>query len=335
MAKLPRKTCVTFGLSGSVTNFGQFGSKEAGTPQTSQDPTVIQGLSAWVDGWTSAVVAGDKAAYIEDMNGFCLVAQYMSAYIYQMGIPEWDSATTYFIGSVVQGAAGGPSATQWFVSLQNNNLNNAPPASSNNAFWTWVNPPTAGNGGMSANVIPKSNPSNPAQLINSHVSDDGTDVIITLPLKFPDNTIQSTAAAPATLAGASVVIGGGSTTQTTLDNSHVIAATLSITLSGTHDVLLIVNGNAITAASATRYAWGFLVDGSPGPGQSSGTGVVSANNFGPTAANISATKYIAAGVIPAGSHTFQLVFFGQGGDTITWPGNALQGEMRFTVKEIL
>lgn len=141
MAKLLRKTCVPFGLSGSPSNFGQFGSKEAGFPQTSQDPAIIQQLAAWVDGWTAAVVGGDKAAYIEDMNGFCLVAQYMSAYIYEMGIPEWDAATAYFIGSVVQGPAGGSSASQWFQSLQDNNLGNAPPASADNAFWKWANRP--------------------------------------------------------------------------------------------------------------------------------------------------------------------------------------------------
>jgi hypothetical protein len=141
MAKLARKTCIPFGLSGASTNFGQFGSKQAGTPQTSQDPAIIQALSAWIDGWTTAVVTGDKAAYIEDMNGFCLVSQYMNSYLYQMGIPEWDSSTTYYTGSVVQGAAGGASALQWFMSLQDGNLGNAPPAGADNAFWQWANRP--------------------------------------------------------------------------------------------------------------------------------------------------------------------------------------------------
>ena len=141
MAKLTRKTCIPFGLGGSASNFGQFGSKQAGTPQTSQDPAVIQALSAWLQGWTAAVVTGDKAGYIEDHNGLALVLQYMSSYLYQLGIPEWDSATTYYTGSVVQGAAGGASALQWFVSLQDNNTGNAPPASASNAFWQWANAP--------------------------------------------------------------------------------------------------------------------------------------------------------------------------------------------------
>jgi microcystin-dependent protein len=60
----------------------------------------------------------------------------MTAYLLQQGIPEWDSATTYYLNSVVQANSG-----QWFNSLQDNNLGNAPPVSASNAFWAWVNAP--------------------------------------------------------------------------------------------------------------------------------------------------------------------------------------------------
>lgn len=136
MAKILRKTMVPFGGAGSVTFFGQFGSKEAGSPQTSKDPTVIQQLTAWANGWQDAVVTANKAAYLEDMNGFCYVLSYMAGYILQQGIPEWDSGTTYYLNSVVQANNG-----QWFNSLQDNNLNNPPPVSASNAFWDWVNAP--------------------------------------------------------------------------------------------------------------------------------------------------------------------------------------------------
>lgn len=138
MAKIIRKTMTQFGLSGPVSSFGQFGSKEAGTPQTSKDPTVIQQLAAWVNGWQDAVVTANKAAYMEDMNGLCFVLSYMTAYVLQQGIPEWDSGTTYYLNSVVQANNG-----QWFNSLQDNNLGNAPPVSASNAFWDWVNAPPA------------------------------------------------------------------------------------------------------------------------------------------------------------------------------------------------
>lgn len=136
MPKILRKTLIQFGNAGPTSSFGQFGSKEAGTPQTSQDPDVIQQLAAWDNGWQDAVVTANKAAYLEDMNGWCLVHSYMSAYILQQGIPEWDSGTVYYLNSVVQHNNG-----QWFNSLQDNNLNNAPPAGTSNAFWDWVNAP--------------------------------------------------------------------------------------------------------------------------------------------------------------------------------------------------
>lgn len=192
MAKLTRKTLIQFGNSGPSSSFGQFGSKELGVPQTSQDPTVIQQLSPWVQGWQNAIVSGDKAAYLEDMNGWCFVHSYMMTYMFQMGIPEWDSGTTYYINSVVQDAAGNG---QWFKSLQNNNLNHIPPAGASNAFWAWINPLTPTDGGLTNTKIPKASGTNPASLVNSNLSDNGTNVILAVPLKFPDNTVQSTAAA--------------------------------------------------------------------------------------------------------------------------------------------
>lgn len=138
MAQLTRKTFVQFGAAGPTSSFGQFGSKTAGSPQTSQNPTVIQQLAAWSDGWQNAIVNSDKAAYLEDMNGLCYVFSYMIAYLYQSGIPEWDSGTTYYLNSVVQANSG-----QWFNSLQNNNTGNAPPVGASNSFWAWINAPSA------------------------------------------------------------------------------------------------------------------------------------------------------------------------------------------------
>lgn len=206
MAGLVRKTLIPFGGSGPTSSFGQFGSKEAGFPQTSQDPAVIQGLSAWVEGWQNAIVSSDKAAYLEDMNGWCFVHSYEVAYLFQMGIPEWDAATLYFTNSIVQTASNG----QWFQSLQGGvpgvgagQSGNAPPASASNAFWLWINPPAyiVVPSAPSLNVLPKVANVSPSTgvpgsigLANSAVAEDGTDVIISLPLKFPDGSIQSSAA---------------------------------------------------------------------------------------------------------------------------------------------
>lgn len=206
MAGLARKTSIEFGGAGTTSNFGQFGSKEAGFPQTSKDPAVIQALSEWTQGWTTAVVSGDKAAYIEDMNGYCLTESYLVTYLYQMGISEWDSATLYFTGSVIQVASTG----QQFKSLQGGvpgvgagQSGNTPPAGASNAFWLWTNPPQDLVGAATLNTIPKVTSTAPSSgvpgsvtLSDSQVSEDGTNVIIGLPLKFPDNTVQATSAQP-------------------------------------------------------------------------------------------------------------------------------------------
>ncbi|PMZ30506.1 hypothetical protein C1X25_36230, partial [Pseudomonas sp. GW247-3R2A] len=71
----------------------------AGSPVISSDPTVIQSLSNWLTGWFGAVVGGNSPA-IEDMNAVCFVYAYQLAYLMQQGIPEYDSGTTYFTGSL-------------------------------------------------------------------------------------------------------------------------------------------------------------------------------------------------------------------------------------------
>jgi len=198
MAKILRKALVPFGNAGPTSSFGQFGSKQAGLPQTSQDPAVIQQLPAWTNGWQDAVVTANKAAYLEDMNGWCYVHSYMVAYILQQGIPEWDTNTAYYIDSIVQANSG-----QQFRSLQNANQGNTPPTGASNAFWRWINPPQDLVGTATLNKIPKVTNTAPATgstgsviLGDSAISDDGTNVVIGLPLKFPDTTIQSTAAQP-------------------------------------------------------------------------------------------------------------------------------------------
>lgn len=102
MAKIIRKTAKIFGLSaGAVAGgLGEFGSFAASSPAYSTDPAVIQSLSAWLSGWSSAIVGAESPA-IEDMNGLCYVLAYQIAYGLQAGIPEYDSGTTYYIGSIV------------------------------------------------------------------------------------------------------------------------------------------------------------------------------------------------------------------------------------------
>jgi hypothetical protein len=127
MAKLPRVTSVQFGSAASAGQIGVFGSLAAGNPQTTTSVATAQSLAQWLDGWYSAVVDGTSPC-IEDDNAIAFVFSYMLCYLMQQGIPEWDSGTTYWTGSLVTGVDTGIV----YVSLSDNNLNNAV---SNTTHW--------------------------------------------------------------------------------------------------------------------------------------------------------------------------------------------------------
>lgn len=129
MSKIARKTAVIFGASSGLDQIAEFGSLALGVPTFTTDPAVIQSgaESTWIDGWFNAVIGSNSPA-IEDMNAFCYVVAYQIAYNMQAGVPEYDTGTTYYIGSIVQ------SAGFLFVSLTNTNLGNALTSTANWAF---------------------------------------------------------------------------------------------------------------------------------------------------------------------------------------------------------
>ncbi|MDE2019601.1 MAG: hypothetical protein KGJ13_04620, partial [Patescibacteria group bacterium] len=130
MAKINRKTAIIFGSGASSQDIEQFGSKvQAGNPNYTTDPAVIQSLSAWTTGWSAALNGTNNSEYKQDRNAVDYVASYQIAYLLQQGIPEWDSGTTYYTYSFV--SYGG----LLYVSLADGNLNNTPPASGNTAYW--------------------------------------------------------------------------------------------------------------------------------------------------------------------------------------------------------
>lgn len=118
MAKLPRVLQRLFGSTAGGTEVGQFGSLAAGTPITTSDPVVMQSLSNWLGGWNSAVI-GSNSPCIEDMNAVGVVLARQLAYIFENGVPEWETNTTYYVGALV--SVGGV----LYQSLTNSNLGNA------------------------------------------------------------------------------------------------------------------------------------------------------------------------------------------------------------------
>lgn len=117
MAKTVRKTMKIFGSTPGTNQITKFGSFAAGSTVYTTDPAVIQALSNYLTGWFSAVVGGNSPC-IEDMNAICFLYAYQLYYLLQTGIPEYDTATTYYTGSLCQDGAG-----NIYYSLQDNNTN--------------------------------------------------------------------------------------------------------------------------------------------------------------------------------------------------------------------
>ncbi|MES2155457.1 MAG: tail fiber protein [bacterium] len=140
MAKITRQNHKIFGRTGSTDNFAKFGSLVAGDPVKTKDLATIMSLPAWDEGFQSSVYGDNKDLLLQDINSFGFEHSTQVGYLLQQGIPEWNAETTYYKTSVCQDAAG---LGQWFVSEQDDNIGNAPPAGASNAFWSWVNAPVA------------------------------------------------------------------------------------------------------------------------------------------------------------------------------------------------
>lgn len=119
MPRLTRATQKIFGSTASVNQRGVIGSFAAGAPAYSTDPETIQSLSNYLQGWYGVVV-GQNSPAIQDMNALDFLITRQLAYLFESGVSEWDAETTYYIGSLATDSTG-----QIFVSLADNNLNNA------------------------------------------------------------------------------------------------------------------------------------------------------------------------------------------------------------------
>jgi hypothetical protein len=99
-----------------------FGSLAAAAPATFSGttitPTLVQSLSNYLSGWFGAVI-GANSPTIEDMNALCFLFAYQLTYLMQSGIAEYDAATTYFTGDMVN------SGGRVFVSVADNNTGSA------------------------------------------------------------------------------------------------------------------------------------------------------------------------------------------------------------------
>lgn len=125
MAEIERKAQKVFagGVSPSG-NIAVYGSKLAGTVNYSSDIDAIQN-ERWLTGLFGAI-SPDKAPYVQDLNAIFYVLSKQLAYIFQAGIPEWNSQTEYFAAKSVVRYNG-----QLYISVANS-TNKAP---TDNSYW--------------------------------------------------------------------------------------------------------------------------------------------------------------------------------------------------------
>lgn len=119
MPKITRKTQKIF-ASNNPGDLGVFGSAQLGSPATSSDINTIQS-AAYEQGWSDAVIDGNKRPPLEEFNGIKYVNDYQNAYLLQEGIAEYDSATNYYIGSLAKESG----TSNIYKSLTDDNIGNA------------------------------------------------------------------------------------------------------------------------------------------------------------------------------------------------------------------
>ena len=97
MAKITRKTQKIFADSAAasqITVFGSIKENSPNPPDYSKDPDLIQS-NEFMQGWTGAT-QDDYAPYRQDMNAIQYLVTRQLAYLFQAGIPEYDSSTQYY-----------------------------------------------------------------------------------------------------------------------------------------------------------------------------------------------------------------------------------------------
>lgn len=125
MAKIIRKNMKIFGEVAPANQIAEFGSLAAGSPAFSTDPEDIQSLGNYLGGWSSAILGSNSPA-LEDMNALHYLFAYQLSYLFQSGTAEWNTDTTYYIGSLVSVLG------VQYVSITDDNIGNDPTSDEDN-----------------------------------------------------------------------------------------------------------------------------------------------------------------------------------------------------------
>jgi microcystin-dependent protein len=295
MAAIPRVVHKIFGLTGPSTKFVQFGSTVGGSPVQTKDLASIAGLAAWLAGWQDSVIGALRAPSMQEMNAVQLYHSTQVGYLFQSGIPEWETGTTYFIGSVVRVGA------YWYQALQDNFSAQMPPAAASNAYWNWVNQP-----GLATGVIAEGGGYNaPA---GWGLCDGGTDTRAGQASLFAFLTVQKNGT---TANGSPIVMAIGTTAGLGVghfvEGAGIPADSKILTVDGPTQVTLDHNASASATVSIRFSPWG-LGDGSttfnrPNMVDKVSYGAGGTRAIGTTGGAESVTLTAAQSGLPAHTHT--------------------------------
>lgn len=132
--KITRKTQKVFASNAGGSGVAEFGSTAAGSTVFTTDLAVIQSAE-FEEGLASGIIAGSKRLPVyEEMNGVYYTTTKQLAYLFENGIPEWDSGTEYFATSIVRKT----NTYELYGSIGNNNIGNALPSAVSDANWTYL-----------------------------------------------------------------------------------------------------------------------------------------------------------------------------------------------------
>lgn len=232
MAKITRKTQKIFADSAPTNQLTTFGTAMAVTPNNSRDLDDIQNAN-FSSGWAAAVEA-DKAPYEEDTNGLFYLITKQLAYIFQAGVSEWDSATTYYINSYAVGSDGeiykclvdnctavdpttddGTKWANYITDLADKNLSNLTTTGSNKFDGQWTD---IGTGSPIANEITITTTATQLD-VSSYLPNDGNSYLVLVFANFKSSTAYTQLSITGSntngftwgvRAGAANVLGGGS-----------------------------------------------------------------------------------------------------------------------------
>ena len=128
MAKLDRKDVKIFAENSKETLITEFRTEDSqgSTASFSRDPDVIQNAN-YSQGWVNNTNNLNTKIYGEDLNAVNYVLSYLLKYLYENGIAEWKSTTTYYQNSICK------VNNALYLSLQDNNIGNDP--TSTVSYW--------------------------------------------------------------------------------------------------------------------------------------------------------------------------------------------------------